>query len=213
MVKLMSVDCKTLRLPARRLQDLATELFGLRAGQLRFSANTPASAGLARRWNAVLELASDQVLAEDSVTAHPLLQEQLLRLVAITALHTFPNTAVADPALRLQAAGAPARIRRAAAFLEDNAHRPISTLDAAADAGLSAQALLRGFERHLGQTPLEYLRRVRLERAHRELQATHPAAATTVRTIAHRWGFADVTAFAARYRSTYGLPPHQTLRS
>ncbi len=68
------------------------------------------------------------------------------------------------------------------------------------------------FRRHLDTTPMAYLRRVRLERAHRELQVTDPAAGGTVAEIAARWGFAHHGRFAALYQGCYGHAPSATLR-
>ena len=66
--------------------------------------------------------------------------------------------------------------------------------------------------RHLDTTPYGYLRRVRLERAHRDLQAGSPAD-TSVAAVAGRWGFADLGRFAAQYRTAFGRLPSQTLRT
>ncbi len=60
-------------------------------------------------------------------------------------------------------------------------------------------------------TPIAYLRRVRLERAHRDLRAADPRAGTTVAEIAARWGFAPHGRFAALYQSCYGHAPSHTL--
>jgi AraC-like DNA-binding protein len=212
-VRLTNVDCVTVRMPIERLHEVATELLGARAGDVRLTGAAPVSAAAARRWSGVLTLANREILAEDTVAGQPLLQDQLLRTVAVAALHTFPNTAMAAPDAGRHAPAMPAAVRRAAAFLEDHAHRPITPLDAGEAAGLTPEALAAGFRRHLDTTPQEHLRRVRLEHAHRELQATHPTAWTTVRTIARRWGFGDPGDFAARYRAAYGRAPHRTLRS
>jgi len=61
-------------------------------------------------------------------------------------------------------------------------------------------------------TPLEYLRQVRLEHAHRELLAGDPAR-QTVTSVAYRWGFPSPGRFSAYYRRTYGVSPSQTLRN
>jgi transcriptional regulator GlxA family with amidase domain len=79
--------------------------------------------------------------------------------------------------------------------------------------GVTPRALQYGFARHLGASPMGYLRRVRLEHAHRELQVASPGGGTTVKQVARRWGFANAGSFAVRYRSIYGQPPSQTLRS
>ncbi|QFZ24549.1 helix-turn-helix domain-containing protein [Saccharothrix syringae] len=54
-----------------------------------------------------------------------------------------------------------------------------------------------------------YAKRVRLERAHRELQAADPARGDTVAAIAARWAFAESDRFAVLYGDAYGtLPSH-----
>jgi AraC-like DNA-binding protein len=67
------------------------------------------------------------------------------------------------------------------------------------------------FRRQLDSTPTEYVRRVRLHRAHQELLAADRVSAT-VTEIAQRWGFAHTGRFAVLYRQTYGQSPHTTLK-
>ena len=57
---------------------------------------------------------------------------------------------------------------------------------------------------------MEYLRRVRLEAAHRDLLAAD-LASTTITTVAYRWGFPSSSRFAAWYRHAYGVTPGYTL--
>jgi transcriptional regulator GlxA family with amidase domain len=102
-------------------------------------------------------------------------------------------------------------LRRAIAFIHDNAHRDIGLNDIAAAIGVTPRSVQYTFRRHLGSTPLEYLRRVRLQRAHRDLQAADPAV-HTVMEIAGRWGFGHPGRFSIAYRQTFGTPPSRTLR-
>ena len=85
-------------------------------------------------------------------------------------------------------------------------------VDIAAAAGLGARGLQLAFRRPHDTPPLEYLRRVRLDRAHRDLQASTPSDAT-VGGIADRWGFPHHGNFSALYLRTYGCSPSITLRS
>jgi transcriptional regulator GlxA family with amidase domain len=107
---------------------------------------------------------------------------------------------------------APAVVRRASAFMDANPERPLTVAEVAAAAGVGARGLQVAFRRHVGSTPMEYLRRVRLERVHRELRAAGPGDGVTVRETARRWGFANPGRFAAEYRAVYGQPPSRTLR-
>ncbi len=69
------------------------------------------------------------------------------------------------------------------------------------------------FRRHLDTTPLAYLRSVRMERAHRDLQNAEPGHGTSVAAVAARWGFTHLGRFAIEYRRRFGSYPSQTLRS
>ena len=87
----------------------------------------------------------------------------------------------------------------------------LSMADIAAACFVSIRAIQLAFRRHLDTTPQEYLRRVRLDRAHHDLMATDPAHAS-VTAVAYRWGFSSPSRFAAYYRQAYGHPPGRTLR-
>lgn len=67
------------------------------------------------------------------------------------------------------------------------------------------------FRKHRDCTPIEYLRRVRLDHAHRDLVGGDRHT-TSVAEVARRWGFAHLGRFAIYYRDEYGRSPHETLR-
>jgi transcriptional regulator GlxA family with amidase domain len=105
----------------------------------------------------------------------------------------------------------PPMLRRATTFIHDNAHSDIGLADIAAALGVTPRSVQYMFRRHLGTTPLEYLRRVRLDRAHRDLKAADPSV-DTVTAIAGRWGFSHPGRFSVAYKQLFGTPPSQTLR-
>jgi transcriptional regulator GlxA family with amidase domain len=109
------------------------------------------------------------------------------------------------------AAAQPETLRRARAFINENAHLDIGLSDIAAAINVTPRSVQYTFRRHLGTTPLEYLRRVRLDRAHRDLQAADPAV-DTVMAIAGRWRFGHPGRFSIAYKEAFGTPPSQTLR-
>jgi len=104
----------------------------------------------------------------------------------------------------------PEALHRAVAFIESEAARPIRLTDIAAAAGIGSRALQYDFARHYNTTPMRYLRSVRLERAHRDLQKADPQSGDTIASIAARWGFFSPGRFAMQYRSVYGRSPHHT---
>ena len=56
------------------------------------------------------------------------------------------------------------------------------------------------------------IRRIRLDQAHRQLQAADPHR-DSVTAVAYRWGFSSPSRFATYYRRVYGVQPSHTLRS
>jgi transcriptional regulator GlxA family with amidase domain len=106
----------------------------------------------------------------------------------------------------------PQTLRRAIAFIHDNAHRDIGVSEIAAAIGVTPRSVQYTFRRHLGTTPLEYLRRVRLDRAHRDLQRADPAV-DTVMEIAGRWRFSHPGRFSIICKQAFGTPPSATLRA
>lgn len=80
--------------------------------------------------------------------------------------------------------------------------RPSLTAIAAA-AGVHPSTLVRGFRAHLGCTPGEYLRHVRLERAKDALLAT----SRPIAEIALEAGFYDQSHFTAAFRRCTGMTP------
>jgi transcriptional regulator GlxA family with amidase domain len=106
----------------------------------------------------------------------------------------------------------PQTLRRAISFIEDNAHLDIRLTDIAEAIGVTPRSVQYTFRRHLGATPLEYLRRVRLHRAHHDLQAADPEV-DTVMEIAGRWRFGHPGRFSMAYKEAFGTPPSRTLRA
>lgn len=135
----------------------------------------------------------------------------MTRLAAAALLETFPNTTMTVAYTRGAGWAPPAAVRRAAAFIDAHADQPLTQADIAAAARVTGRALQDAFRRHYGTTPARYLRRVRLERAHQELQDADPAGDVTVAAVARRWGWARPDRFAAACQQTYGVTPGHTL--
>ncbi|WP_037604244.1 helix-turn-helix transcriptional regulator [Streptacidiphilus rugosus] len=102
-------------------------------------------------------------------------------------------------------------MRRATAFIDEHADRDIALVDIAAAAHVTPRRLQYAFRRHLDNTPLGYLRDVRLRRAQDELMDADPEL-TTVTQIAAHWDFLHPGRFATRYQAVHHCPPSSTLR-
>jgi transcriptional regulator GlxA family with amidase domain len=161
-------------------------------------------------WKSSYAYVRDMALVRLGVADAPLVAANMARLLAATALATFPNSALTEPTVQDQRDGSPATLRRAVAFIDEHAHEDISTADIAAAAYVTIRAVQLAFRRHLNCTPTAYLRRVRLDHAHRQLMAADPQR-ESVTAVAYRWGFTNLSRFAAAYREAYGILPSHTL--
>jgi AraC-like DNA-binding protein len=170
-----------------------------------------ANPGHASQWRKTTRFV-ENALTDPLVWVSPLVIGSLGRLLAATALTSFPNACVAPPAIEDHSDANPATLRRAIAFIEANPDLDLSLCDIARAASVTPRAVQIAFRRHLDTTPMAYLRRVRLDLAHEDLQAATPGDGNTVTAIASRWGYARASRFAADYRAAYGRPPHDVLR-
>jgi AraC-like DNA-binding protein len=177
-------------------------------GPLRFSGPQPADPAAAAHFSATLTHITDNLLSNPEAAAQPLVIGNAGRLLAASALVTFPR-AVAEPSLQDTRDATPETLRRAMIFIDENAQHSLTITDIALAVRVTPRALQYAFRRHLGTTPMHYLRRVRLAHAHRDLRSAPPG--TTVTTIAARWGFLHPGRFATYYREAYGQSPHEVL--
>lgn len=102
--------------------------------------------------------------------------------------------AVADPQVRLAVA----------AMHEDCAH-PWTLEELATRAGLSRSVLAERFRVAMGDTPLAYLRTVRLQKAMRLLSET----SRTLEQVAREVGYQDAFGFSKVFKRTLGLAPRE----
>jgi AraC-like DNA-binding protein len=197
-------------LPRALLTEVAAEHAGRPQPSWEFSSAEPVSGG-AELWRNTARYV-DRLLADPEAGKVPLVMATAARLLAATALAVFPNTAVTEPSASDQRDASTQTVRRAVAFIDEHAHLDITVADIAAAALVTVRAVQLAFRHHLDTTPMEYLRRVRVDHAHRDLVAADPAR-ETVTAVAYRWGFPSPARFAAYYRQAYGVLPSQTLRS
>ena len=176
-----------------------------------FTAELPLKSNAAQSWVRLLLMVQRHLDGADSVLGHSVvsvpLVESLIHCFLLVADHPHRETlaAPAEP-------GRPAAVRNAMDIIEAGAHLPLTTSALARQCHISVRTLQEGFRRHLGMSPMAYVRAVRLRHAHRDLRSADPTD-NTVAAIAHRWGFTHLGRFAAAHKTTYGETPTQTLRA
>jgi AraC-like DNA-binding protein len=177
---------------------------------VRFDDFRPVSAASARLWMATVDYVKNSVLADDAMTT-PLVVGHASRLLAAVTLSTFPASLKARESRFDRTDDRPILLRRAIDYMDSNVDADIALADIAEAIHVTPRAVQYMFRKHLDTTPLQYLRGVRLHRAHQDLirgDRIHD----TVTAVAARWGFMHSGRFAVMYRETYGQSPHTTLR-
>ena len=208
-------DCRLLAVKIDRaaLEDeLARLLDGPVRSPVTLAPTLDISSGPGASWLRLVRLLAADAAQPQGLIHHPVagarLREALIAGLLGAADHPYRD--------RLErpspATAAPGVVRRVVEAMRAHPDKPFTVADLAAVAGVSIRCLQESFRRYIGMPPMTYLRQLRLARVHEHLCQADPAL-HTVTEIAYRYGFTHMGRFAAQYRTRYGVPPHQTLRS
>ncbi|WP_025735599.1 AraC family transcriptional regulator [Mycobacterium genavense] len=205
--------CRVIALRVNRnaLEDTLGEALGRPlTAQIEFKPSMVTTKGPARSWMHMFTVFAQELFRKDSALTQPLVAtpfvDSLLHALLLAADHPYRN-ALAERTKLV----APHTIRPAVDIIESEPHLPLTVTSLAAECHVSSRALQQSFIRHLGMSPMTYLRQVRLRRAHQELLESDPSV-ETVASIAKRWGYSNPGRFAAAHASRYGETPAATLR-
>ncbi|MFL5402650.1 MAG: helix-turn-helix domain-containing protein [Gemmatimonadales bacterium] len=94
-------------------------------------------------------------------------------------------------------------LRRVRAYIDAHIGERISLGELALQAGVSRFHFARQFRLSTGESPMGYLRRVRIERSKSILQTSD----TTIAEVAARLGFSDQSHFTRIFARLVGVPP------
>ncbi|KAA1422956.1 helix-turn-helix transcriptional regulator [Mumia zhuanghuii] len=206
------VDLMTVSLDERQLQEFARSASDTPDLPLHFHELVPSSGDLERYVQAVLNHVVRNVMTSEAALESPLVRGETFNQVAAAVLAAFPNTTTVggEEVPRSRWSGVSV-VSRASDFIAAHAHEPLAVGDIADAVGVGARSLQQAFRRHVSTTPMEYVRRVRLDRARSDLLAADPGT-STVSQIALDWGFTNAGRFARHYQRAYGEAPSATLR-
>lgn len=154
----------------------------------------------AQAWVSLVRALSAQLRQPADLLANPLVGPQLASAVS-SALLLAVSPEEAGSGLR------PRTVKRVLDALHDDPARDWRLADMAEIGGCSLRRLQEGFAEHIGASPTQTLRDIRLQRAHVDLVS--PDGTDTVAEVAARWGFSSPSRLAAAYRRRYGVPPSQ----
>lgn len=142
---------------------------------------------------------------------HALMQQAVARMAGEALARTVGNTLLDQPvrgaALKvwLKHGGPPREsvVLRARRHLQQHLAAPYDLTRLAAVAATSERTLLRHFMKSVGMSPLQFLHKLRAERACHLLEVT----TLSLTAIAEQCGYQDMSAFRALVRKHTGLPP------
>lgn len=202
-----------LRVDRQALEAKATRLIGRTLREpLKFSLGVPMTTPEARSMRLYLDLLRTELDAESSLASRSAMAGQLEDVVMTSLLLSAPNT-YSSWLEEDGSAATPRCVRKAVELIEAHAHEPLVVEDIAEAVGVSVRALQSGFRRHMGSSPMAYLRDVRFDLVHKDLIAADPSEGVSVTQLALARGFTHLSRFAQAYRERYGVSPSDTLRS
>jgi AraC-like DNA-binding protein len=199
------------KIDQRAVDDALTDALGVHVTlHIDFAPTMPVTAAPTRSWISMLYLFKQQLFRPDTVLNQPLVAkpfvDSLVRGLLLAAEHSHRDALIGDRPLV-----APRAVRSAIEIMHEEAYLPLTLSSIAARSHVSVRSLQQGFRRHLGTSPMAYLREVRLTRAHQVLLESDPSSAT-VASIAYSWGFTNLGRFAAAHTARYRETPAKTLR-
>jgi AraC-like DNA-binding protein len=199
-----------LRFSRSMLENFAADLMGQTVDQpIAFEFGFDTSTGRGGSLLASALFMATELNRPGGIAENPLVLEQLESFVMSNVLMAVPNNYSAGllsppPTVNL------GRLKPVIDFIEANADEPITPTELARVGLVSIRTLHASFQQTLQTSPMEYLRRVRMERVRAEL-VTNRDRDLKIADLATRWGFYHPSRFAARYRQMYGELPSETL--
>lgn len=161
-------------------------------------------------WRNLLSHLIDQASQGPMLMANNRTQRQYSMLMIELLLSNYANSY--SPQIALYGNDiSPWHVRRARDIIHASFDESISVTDLASQVGVSVRSLQNGFRQFLGLTPVEYVRRHRLEKLHTALMEASADASVTELML--ECGIVNFGRYAQHYRQQYGCRPSETLRS
>ena len=209
----MTQECRhlTVRIPASSFEDYLTQCLHIPVNRpVRFHVRDEVGRELPQVWRNLLQHLIAQIEVGPGLMSSPHTQRQYTMLMVEMLLNHYCNTYSDQISLHGNDV-APWHVRRAREIIHDSIDETISVADLAVQIGVSVRSLQNGFRQFLGVTPVEYVRRHRLERLHKALINSDPQASVTEMML--ECGIVNFGRYAQYYRQQYGCSPSETLRS
>lgn len=200
----------TVRLSKLAFDEYLNREFGLSASRpLTFDATGIDGGALPEAWRRLVMHIADQVETAPDMYGNGRIQRHYAAMMVELLLSHHPSN-YSDLIGAHGNETAPWHVQRARAIIQDSYDESLSVARIAARVGVSVRSLQTGFNRFLGTSPAEYIRRHRLERLHVALLRAD--AVERITDLMLDCGIVDFGRYAQHYRKRYGCSPSDTLR-
>lgn len=201
-----------LKIPRASLETHLGELLGRPVTEVvDFGFGLDLTTGAGRSLLHAVRFLADELDRPDGLAAMPLAREQLEAFVMTQLL--FAGQHQYTDALRAPAEAVRlGRLAPIVEYMEAHADEPLSPQELARVGCMSVRTLHASFQQTFGESPMSYLRRIRLDHVRAELLRSDPGQ-VRVTDVAMKWGFFHQSRFAQQYREHFGELPSRTLRS
>ncbi|WP_068093271.1 AraC family transcriptional regulator [Novosphingobium rosa] len=208
----MTGECRhfAVRMPVSLCTDYLTRHLNVPLNRpLEFYAGREGSRELPVVWRGMMAHLCEQLRLAPTMMGHRRIQRHYGTLLAEILLGNYCNSYSEQIAIHGNDIS-PRHVRRARDIIHASKDDTISIADLAQRVGVSVRSLQNGFRQFLGVTPLEYVRRHRLEQLHRALMDEQSRSSVTELML--ECGIVNFGRYAQYYRQQYGCLPSETLR-
>ncbi len=150
---------------------------------------------------------AEDIERDGGVIHFPLVRERLKELLVNSLLYAQPHN-YSDLLNSTVKPSGPNFIRQVEEYIEAYAGQPIRLQDLASIVGVSIRSLQAGFKRYRQKSVTEFIKDVRLTRAH-DLLKNSPHLSVT--NVAYQCGYNHLSQFAMDYKKKYKERPFETL--
>jgi AraC-like DNA-binding protein len=177
---------------------------------LRFEPKIDLTCRPGRGWRSALQYVLTELKDPSGVADHPIAARHVESLLLDGLLLSQPHN-YTDAVTRCMTHGLVTPVARAVELLQERPEEPWTTARLASAVHMSVRSLQKGFSRDYDMSPMAYLRYVRLRRVRAAL-ADATLGATTIQSVATKFGFLHLSRFSAYYRNAFGENPSETLK-
>jgi AraC-like DNA-binding protein len=176
--------------------------------QLHFERSMPMNSPVGVNARSTVSYIMNSLDANPGLLKNPLVVANFEELL-LGVIVSLPSNYSAELSNPHKISVAPGVVARAEAFIEANAHLPITMSDVFAHVSCSRNTLFKNFRKFRGYTPWEFLTTIRLKLVHQGL--LNATESDSVTSIAHSLGFTHMGRFSQIYRKRYGEKPSETI--